>query len=277
MNWLLADDIIKKALNEDISYGDVTTESIIKNSKNASVDLIAKEDGIICGLEVFKRVFFILGNAAVEFFVKDGDAVYKGEKIAKISGDVRTLLTGERVALNFLQRMSGISSLTRNFVEKLKCTKIKLLDTRKTTPNLRMFEKYAVTVGGGCNHRFGLNDGVLIKDNHIAAAGGIKNAVNMVKLYAPSVRKIEVEVETLEQLAEALDANSDIIMLDNMSIPMMESAIKLINKKAKIEVSGNVTLDTIENLLKLDINYISTGALTHSFKVLDLSMKNLTY
>jgi nicotinate-nucleotide pyrophosphorylase (carboxylating) len=277
MNWLLADEIIKNALNEDISYGDITTESIVKNYKKAKVDLISKENGIICGLEVFKRVFLLLGNAEVEFFAKDGDTVSNGEKIGKISGDVRTLLTAERVALNFLQRMSGISTLTREFVNKLQGTKIKLLDTRKTTPNLRMFEKYAVTIGGGCNHRFGLNDGVLIKDNHIAAAGGIKNAVNMTRLSAPFVRKIEVEVENLEQLIEALDAKTDIIMLDNMDIPLMESAIKIINGKSEIEVSGNVDLESIRNLSKLNIDYISTGALTHSFKVLDLSMKNLTY
>ncbi len=277
MNWLLADKIIKDALNEDISYGDITTESIVKNFKKAKVDLISKENGIICGLDVFKRVFFLLGNAEVEFFVKDGDTVSNGKKIGEISGDVRTLLTGERVALNFLQRMSGISTLTRQFSNKLQGTKIKLLDTRKTTPNLRMFEKYAVTIGGGYNHRFGLNDGVLIKDNHIAAAGGIKNAVDMVRLSAPFVRKIEVEVENLEQLVEALDAKADIIMLDNMNIPLMESAIKIINNKAEIEVSGNVNLESIENLSKLNIDYVSTGALTHSFKVLDLSMKNLTY
>lgn len=277
MNWLIADEIIKNALNEDISYGDITTESIIKNYKKAKVDLIAKEDGIICGLEVFKRVFTILQNAEVKFFVEDGNHVFKGKKIGELSGDVRILLTGERVALNFLQRMSGIATLTRNFAAELENTKIKLLDTRKTTPNLRIFEKYSVTIGGGCNHRFGLNDGVLIKDNHIAAAGNIKNAVNMVKSNAPFVRKIEVEVESLEQLTEALDAKADIIMLDNMDIPTMESAIKIINGKAEIEVSGNVDLKSIKNLSKLKINYISTGAITHSFKVLDLSMKNLTY
>lgn len=277
MNWLIADEIIRNALNEDISYGDITTDSIIKNYKKAKVDLIAKEDGIICGLEIFKRVFNILENTEVKFFVKDGDSVFKGSKIGEIFGDVRILLTGERVALNFLQRMSGIATLTRNFVKELENTKIKLLDTRKTTPNLRIFEKYSVTIGGGCNHRFGLNDGVLIKDNHIAAAGNIKNAVNMVKSNAPFVRKIEVEVESLKQLTEALDAKADIIMLDNMDIATMESAIKIINGKAEIEVSGNVDLKNIKNLSKLKINYISTGALTHSFKVLDLSMKNLTY
>ncbi len=277
MNWLLADKIIKNALNEDIYYGDITTESIIKEYKKAKVDLIAKEDGIISGLDVFKKVFLILGNAEVNFFTKDGEKILKGEKIAEISGDVRTLLTGERVSLNFLQRMSGISTLTRNFVKELEGSKIKLLDTRKTTPNLRMFEKYAVRIGGGYNHRFGLNDGILIKDNHIAAAGSIKTAVNMVRINAPFVRKIEVEVENLQQVEEALDANADIIMLDNMNISLMKSALKIINGKAETEVSGNITLDTIKDIIKINIDYISTGSLTHSFKALDLSMKNLTY
>jgi len=277
MNWLLADDTIKKALNEDISYGDITTNSIVLNSENSIVDLIIKEDGIIAGLEVFRRVFTILENADVKLFVKDGDTVTKGQKIGEVYGNTRTLLTGERVALNFLQRMSGIATLTRKFIEKLDGTNVKLLDTRKTTPNMRVFEKYAVKLGGGHNHRFGLNDGVLIKDNHIDAAGGIKNAIEMVRKNAPFVRKIEVEVETLTQLEEALEVNADIIMLDNMDIETLKTAIKIINGKAETEASGNVTLDTIVNIANTGVDYISTGALTHSFKVLDISMKNLRH
>lgn len=277
MNWLLADDIIKKALNEDLYYGDITTESIMINNKNASVDLIAKEDGIVAGLEVFRRVFIILGDAETEFFIRDGDSVHKGEKIAKVYGSAKTLLSGERVALNFLQRMSGIATLTKMFTEKLKETNVKLLDTRKTTPNMRMFEKYAVKIGGGTNHRFGLNDGVLIKDNHIDAAGGIEQAIKMIRNNAPFVRKIEIEVENLEQLKEALKFNVDIIMLDNMDIQTLKAAVKIIDGKAEIEASGNVNLDTIEAIAKTGVDYISTGALTHSFKVLDLSMKNLRY
>lgn len=277
MNWLLADDIIKKALNEDIGYEDITTNSITVQDKKAIVDLIAKEDGIIAGLQVFRRVFTILGDADADLFVKDGDMVYKGQKFGEIRGNTRTILTGERVALNFLQRMSGIASLTREFIKKLEGTDAKLLDTRKTTPNMRMFEKYAVKVGGGCNHRFGLNDGVLIKDNHIDAAGGIKNAIQLVRENAPLVRKIEVEVETLTQLEEALEANADIIMLDNMDIKTLTTAVKIVNGKSKTEASGNVTLDTIVNIAKTGVDYISTGALTHSFKVLDISMKNLRF
>lgn len=277
MNWLLADDIIKTALNEDLSYGDITTNSIVEQGKKATVNLISKEDGVIAGLEIFKRVFLILGNAEVKLYVQDGSLVHKGEKIGEIYGDTRTILSGERVALNFLQRMSGIATLTRKFVEKLEGTNVKLLDTRKTTPNMRIFEKYAVRIGGGTNHRFGLNDGVLIKDNHIDAAGGIKKAIEAVRNNAPFVRKIEVEVESLEQLEEALEAKADVIMLDNMDIETLKTSVKMINGKAEIEASGNVTLDTIQTIAKTGVNYISTGALTHSFKALDLSMKNLKY
>lgn len=277
MNWLLADDIIKQALNEDLYYGDITTNSIVVEDKNAIVDLIAKEDGIIAGLEVFKRVFFILGDADVILYVKDGDQVHKSEKIGEIRGNTRTILSGERVALNFLQRMSGIATLTSKFVKKLEGTNVKLLDTRKTTPNMRMFEKYAVKVGGGFNHRFGLNDGILIKDNHIDAAGGIKNAILSVKKNAPFLRKVEVEVENLKQLKEALECTADIIMLDNMDIETLKSAVTLVKGKAETEASGNVTLDTIQAIAETGVDYISTGALTHSFKVLDLSMKNLQY
>lgn len=277
MNWLLADDIIKRALSEDLSYGDITTNAIVDESEKATVDLISKEDGIIAGLGIFRRVFLILGNAEVNFYVQDGDPVHKGEKIGEISGDTRTILSGERVALNFLQRMSGIATLTRKFIKKLEGTNVKLLDTRKTTPNMRMFEKYAVKIGGGTNHRFGLNDGILIKDNHIDAAGGIKNAIDAVRKTAPFVRKIEIEVESLKQLEEALEAKADIIMLDNMDIETLKTSVKIINRKAETEASGNVTLDTIQDIAKTGVDYISTGALTHSFKALDLSMKNLRY
>ncbi|KZL92101.1 carboxylating nicotinate-nucleotide diphosphorylase [Clostridium magnum] len=277
MNWLLADDIIKRALNEDLSYGDITTNAIVEEGKNAAVDLICKEDGVIAGLEIFKRVFVILGNAEVKLYVQDGTLVHKGEKIGEIYGDTRTLLSGERVALNFLQRMSGIATLTGKFVEKLAGTNVKLLDTRKTTPNMRLFEKYAVKIGGGVNHRFGLNDGILIKDNHIDAAGGIKNAIEAVRKNAPFVRKIEVEVENLDQLQEALEAKADIIMLDNMDIETLKASVRIIDGKAETEASGNVTLDTIQAIAKTGVDYISTGALNHSFKALDLSMKNLSY
>lgn len=277
MNWLLADGIIKKALEEDIQFGDITTDSIVKSGQKAAVDLIAKEDGIIAGIEVFKRVFHILGDAEVKLYIQDGEEVKKGDKLGEILGDTRTLLSGERVALNFLQRMSGIATLTKKFVKKLEETNVKLLDTRKTTPNMRIFEKYAVKVGGGTNHRFGLNDGVLIKDNHIDAAGGIKNAIDLVRKNAPFVRKIEVEVETLTELKEALACSADIIMLDNMDIETLKASVEIINGRAETEASGNVTLDTIDSIAKTGVNFISTGSLTHSFKVLDLSMKNLRY
>ncbi|MHB9942289.1 nicotinate-nucleotide diphosphorylase (carboxylating) [Clostridium sporogenes] len=277
MNWLLVDEILKSAIKEDLSFEDITTESIVKENRKAKVDLIAKEDGIIAGLEVFIRVFLLIEDIDAKFYIKDGDKVHKDEKIGEVFGNVKTLLTAERVALNFLQRMSGIATLTRQFVDELKSTKTKLLDTRKTTPNLRIFEKYAVRVGGGFNHRFGLNDGILIKDNHINAAGGIKNAIALAKNSAPFVRKIEVEVENLEQLEEALDCKADIIMLDNMSLDMMKEAIYIIDGRAITEASGNVTLDKIKNIANCGVDYISTGSLTHSFKVLDLSMKNLTY
>ncbi|EPY2305815.1 carboxylating nicotinate-nucleotide diphosphorylase [Clostridium sporogenes] len=277
MNWLPVDEILKSAIKEDLSFEDITTESIVKENRKAKVDLIAKEDGIIAGLEVFIRVFLLIEDVDAKFYIKDGDKVHKDEKIGEVFGNVKTLLTAERVALNFLQRMSGIATLTRQFVDELKSTKTKLLDTRKTTPNLRIFEKYAVRVGGGFNHRFGLNDGILIKDNHINAAGGIKNAIALAKNSAPFVRKIEVEVENLEQLEEALDCKADIIMLDNMSLDMMKEAIYIIDGRAITEASGNVTLDKIKNIANCGVDYISTGSLTHSFKVLDLSMKNLTY
>lgn len=277
MNWLLMEENVRKALNEDLQYGDVTTEALVLNNKVAKVDVIAKEDGVIAGTEVFKMVFKILGGVEVKFSVKDGDEIKKGECFGEVSGDAKNILMGERVALNYMQRMCGIATLTREFTKKLEGTNVRLLDTRKTTPNMRLFEKYAVKVGGGTNHRFGLNDGVMIKDNHIEAAGGIKNAIFLARKNSPFVRKIEVEVENIEQLYEALEAKADIIMLDNMDIETLKKAVILIDGNAEVEASGNVTLDTISEIAKTGIDFISTGAVTHSFKVLDISMKNFRY
>ena len=277
MNWLLVEENVKRALNEDLQYGDITTESVVLDHKIAKVDIIAKEKGVIAGTEVFKMVFKILGDVEVDFSVNDGEEVEKGQYFGQVSGDAKKILMGERVALNYMQRMCGIATLTREFVERLEGTKVKLLDTRKTTPNMRIFEKYAVKVGGGTNHRFGLNDGVMIKDNHIEAAGGIKNAVSLARKNSPFVRKIEVEVESIEQLKEALETKADIIMLDNMDIKTLKEAVKLIDNRAEVEASGNVTLDNIREIAKTGVDFISTGSVTHSFKVLDISMKNFRY
>ncbi|EOT2959751.1 carboxylating nicotinate-nucleotide diphosphorylase [Clostridium perfringens] len=277
MNWLLVEENVKRALNEDLQYGDITTESVVLDHKIAKVDIIAKEKGVIAGTEVFKMVFKILGDVEVDFSVSDGDQVEKGQHFGQVSGDAKKILMGERVALNYMQRMCGIATLTREFVGRLEGTKVKLLDTRKTTPNMRIFEKYAVKVGGGTNHRFGLNDGVMIKDNHIEAAGGIKNAVSLARKNSPFVRKIEVEVESIDQLKEALEAKADIIMLDNMDIKTLKEAVKLIDNRAEVEASGNVTLDNIREIAETGVDFISTGAVTHSFKVLDISMKNFRY
>ncbi|MCX0384591.1 carboxylating nicotinate-nucleotide diphosphorylase [Clostridium perfringens] len=277
MNWLLVEENVKRALNEDLQYGDITTESVVLDHKIAKVDIIAKEKGVIAGTEVFKMVFKILGDVEVDFSVNDGEEVEKGQQFGQVSGDAKKILMGERVALNYMQRMCGIATLTREFVERLEGTKVKLLDTRKTTPNMRIFEKYAVKVGGGTNHRFGLNDGVMIKDNHIEAAGGIKNAVSLARKNSPFVRKIEVEVESIEQLKEALEAKADIIMLDNMDIKTLKEAVKLIDNRAEVEASGNVTLDNIREIAETGVDFISTGSVTHSFKVLDISMKNFRY
>lgn len=277
MNWLLVEENVKRALNEDLQYGDITTESVVLDHKIAKVDIIAKEKGIIAGTEVFKMVFKILGDVEVNFSVNDGEEVEEGQHFGEVFGDAKKILMGERVALNYMQRMCGIATLTREFVERLEGTKVKLLDTRKTTPNMRIFEKYAVKVGGGTNHRFGLNDGVMIKDNHIEAAGGIKNAVSLARKNSPFVRKIEVEVESIEQLKEALEAKADIIMLDNMDIKTLKESVKLIDNKVEVEASGNVTLDNIREIAKTGVDFISTGAVTHSFKVLDISMKNFRY
>ena len=273
---LNADDIILNALKEDITSEDISTNSVMRHYQLGEVDLICKEDGVIAGLDVFKRVFELLDNKTeVTFFAQDGDAVKNGQKIGVVHGDIRVLLSGERTALNYLQRMSGIATYTRKIAELLEGTSTKLLDTRKTTPGMRVFEKYAVKVGGGYNHRFNLSDGILLKDNHIGAAGGVKQAVAMAKEYAPFVRKIEIEVENLEMLREALEAGADIIMLDNMSIEDMKKAVELCKGKAETECSGNVTKENVAKLTDIGVNYISSGALTHSSPILDLSLKNL--
>ncbi|RGD75278.1 carboxylating nicotinate-nucleotide diphosphorylase [Anaerofustis stercorihominis] len=270
------DKLILQALEEDITSEDITTNAVMRESKTGEVDLICKEDGIIAGLEVFKRTFELLDeNTKVEFYVKDGDSVKNKDLMGKVTGDIRVLLSGERTALNYLQRMSGIATYTNTVASLLKNTKTKLLDTRKTTPNMRIFEKYAVKVGGGYNHRYNLSDGILLKDNHIGAAGGVKEAIEMAKEYAPFVRKIEVEVENLEMLKEALSAGADIIMLDNMSREDMVEAVKLCKGKAVTECSGNVTKENIKQLIDIGVDYISSGALTHSAKILDISLKNL--
>lgn len=271
-----ADELILMALREDISSEDVTTSAIMPEAKQGSVQLICKEKGIIAGLQVFERTFYLLDkDTRVTFFAKDGDRVEPGQKLAEIVGDIRVLLSGERTALNYLQRMSGIATYTHAVASLLEGTKTKLLDTRKTTPNNRIFEKYAVRVGGGQNHRYNLSDGVLLKDNHIGAAGSVTKAVEMAKAYAPFVRKIEVETENLDMVKEALAAGADIIMLDNMSHDMIRQAVELIGHKAKTEVSGNVTRENIQALTDLGVDYISSGALTHSAPILDLSLKNL--
>lgn len=273
---LQADHLIMEALREDISGEDVTTNAVMKQAVTGEVELIAKQEGVIAGLAVFRRVFDLLDPQTVtEFYVNDGDRVEKGLLIGKVRGDIRVLLSGERVALNYLQRMSGIATYTRKTADLLKGSGVKLLDTRKTTPNMRIFEKYAVRVGGGFNHRYNLSDGVLLKDNHINAAGGVKEAVRLAREYAPFVRRIEVETEDLDMVKEALEAGADIIMLDNMSIEEMREAVKLIDGRAETECSGNVTADNIKELISTGVNYISSGALTHSAPILDISMKNL--
>lgn len=273
---LNADELILSALREDITSEDITTNSVMREYQLGEVELICKQDGVIAGLDVFKRTFELLDSKTeVTFTKKDGDTVKNGDKIGVVRGDIRVLLSGERTALNYLQRMSGIATYTRSIADLLKGSKTKLLDTRKTTPNMRVFEKYAVKVGGGYNHRYNLSDGILLKDNHIGAAGGVKEAVQMAKEYAPFVRKIEIEVENLDMLKEALDAGADIIMLDNMSVEDMKKAVKLVSGKAETECSGNVTKENVERLVDIGVDYISSGALTHSSPILDLSLKNL--
>lgn len=273
---LVADKLITQALEEDITSEDITTNAVMRERREGEVELICKEDGIIAGLWVFERVFTLLDpSTRVTLFVKDGDEVKKGQKMGVVTGDIRVLLSGERTALNYLQRMSGIATYTRSVAKLLEGTKTKLLDTRKTTPNMRIFEKYAVRTGGGYNHRYNLSDGVLLKDNHIGAAGSVKKAVEMAREYAPFVRKIEVETETLEMVKEAVEAGADIIMLDNMSLEMMKEAVDYIDGRASTECSGNVTKENAAQLAAAGVDYISSGALTHSAPILDISLKNL--
>lgn len=270
------DNLILMALREDISSEDITTNSVMREAKLGTVKLICKQDGVIAGLDVFQRTFELLDEKTqVKRYFKDGDEVKKGDHLADVTGDIRVLLSGERVSLNYLQRMSGIATYTRNVVKLLGDSKVRLLDTRKTTPNMRIFEKYAVKMGGGYNHRYNLSDGILLKDNHIDAAGGVKEAIKMAKDYAPFVRKIEVEVENLDMLREALEAGADIIMLDNMTPEMMKEAVKIIDGRAKTECSGNITKENIEKVIDTGVDYISSGALTHSAPILDISLKNL--
>lgn len=275
-NLLHVDELIKQALREDISNEDITTNSVMPEYQKGTVDLLCKQDGIISGLGVFQRTFELLDpDTQVELYFKDGDEVKKGQLLAKVVGDIRVLLSGERTALNYLQRMSGIATYTHSVAKLLEGTKTKLLDTRKTTPNMRIFEKYAVRTGGGYNHRYNLSDGVLLKDNHIGAAGSVKKAVEMAKAYAPFVRKIEVEVENMEMVKEAVEAGADIIMLDNMTVEEMKEAVAYIDGRAETECSGNVTKENIAKLTSIGVDYISSGALTHSAPILDVSLKNL--
>lgn len=273
---LAADKYIRLALEEDINSEDVTTNSVMPEYKKGEVQLICKEDGIIAGLRIFERVFTLLDpETEVVFDVKDGDAVKKGLHLATVRGDIRVLLSGERTALNYLQRMSGIATYTNTVVRLLEGTKTKLLDTRKTTPCMRIFEKYAVRIGGGNNHRYNLSDGILLKDNHIDAAGGVGPAVEAARAYAPFVRKIEVETENLEMVMEAVEAGADIIMLDNMSPEQMAEAVRLIDGRAETECSGNITKENIRAITDTGVDYVSSGALTHSAPILDISLKHL--
>ncbi|MDK2563942.1 carboxylating nicotinate-nucleotide diphosphorylase [Romboutsia sedimentorum] len=275
MNYLTVDKIIKEALIEDVPNEDISTNAIISEDSLSSIELLCKEEGIIAGLKVFKRVYEILGNVEVILYKKDGDKIYPKDKLAFLKGSTRNILLGERVSLNLIQRMSGIATLTNLFVSELENSNTKLLDTRKTTPTLRILEKYAVKVGGGDNHRFNLSDGIMLKDNHISACGTIEKAVDIARENISFVRKIEVETENLDMVKEAIKANVDIIMLDNMDLEMAKEAVKIINKKAITEFSGNVSLQNIKKIAQIGVDYVSVGAITHSFKVLDLSMKNL--
>lgn len=271
-----ADQLIRMALQEDITSEDVSTNAVMPTATKGTVDLIAKEDGVVAGLEIYARVFTILDEKTeIDLHCKDGAEVKKGELMATVTGDIRVLLSGERVALNYLQRMSGIATYTRQVVKLLEGSNVTLLDTRKTTPNCRVFEKYAVRVGGGHNHRYNLSDGVLLKDNHIGAAGSVAKAVKMAKAYAPFVRKIEIEVETLDQVKEAVEAGADIIMLDNMTPEVMKQAVELIDGRAQTECSGNITKENIQKIREIGVDFVSSGALTHSAPILDISMKNL--
>ncbi|MDD6795670.1 MAG: carboxylating nicotinate-nucleotide diphosphorylase [Clostridiaceae bacterium] len=275
MNYLIVDDLIQRALQEDMPFGDITTNATIKEDSKSKASIIVKEDGIVAGIPVFERVYKILGDVEVSFDVKDGDRVSKGTVIGSVIGNTRNILFGERIALNLMQRMSGIATTTSKYVEKLQGCKAKVVDTRKTTPLYRHLDKYSVLCGGGANHRLSLSDSVLIKDNHISAAGGIKEAVKLAKENSSFTTKIEVETETKEQVLEAIEAKADIIMLDNMSPKVAKEMIELIGDRAITECSGNINIDTIREYGQTGVDYISCGALTHSFKVLDISLKNL--
>lgn len=278
LNNFQIDDVIKSALREDITSWDLSTNAIYEDNKLAKISLISKDNGVVSGLDVFKRTFKILDDEI--FFVdykKEGDEVSHGDLVLEIIGKASSMLSGERVALNFLQRMSGIASLTKNMIDALDDPNIAIVDTRKTTPNLRIFEKYSVRVGGGNNHRYNLSDGIMLKDNHIDAAGSIKRAVELVRKAESFIKKIEVEVENLDMLREALDSNVDIIMLDNMDIDTIKEAINIVDGQALIECSGNIEIDNISRFRNLKIDFISSGSLTHSAKSLDFSLKNLRY
>lgn len=275
LNYLIIDELIKKAIQEDMPFGDITTNALIPEDSLSTASIIAKEDGIICGIPVFKRVFKIIGNVKCDFNIKDGDKVTTGQVFGNLTGNTRSILMGERIALNLMQRMSGVATTTYNYSSKLTGLKSKLVDTRKTTPLYRHLDKYSVLCGGGANHRLSLSDSILIKDNHIAAAGGIKEAVALAKKNSSFTTKIEVETETKEQVLEAIEAKADIIMLDNMTPEESKEMVELINGRAITECSGNITLDTIRVYGESGADYISCGALTHSFKVLDISLKNL--
>ena len=270
------DDYILNTLKEDITSEDVSTNAVMPEDRQGKADLICKQDGIVCGLDIFKRTFELLDSSShFEASCKDGDFVKKGQLMGVIYGDIKAILSGERTALNYLQRMSGIATITREYVNELEGFSTTLLDTRKTTPNMRPFEKYAVTVGGATNHRYNLSDGVLLKDNHIGAAGSVTKAIKMAKAYAPFVRKIEIETETLEQVKEALEAGADIIMLDNMDNETMKKAVELIGGRAETECSGNVTKERLKEIAEIGVDFVSCGALTHSAPIMDVSLKNL--
>ena len=270
------DEYILNTLKEDITSEDVSTNAVMPDNKQGKADLICKQDGIICGLDVFERTFQLLDDTSrFEAHFKDGDEVKKGDVIGVIYGDIKALLSGERTALNYLQRMSGIATMTREYMKELEGYRTVLLDTRKTTPNMRPFEKHAVKVGGATNHRYNLSDGVLLKDNHIGAAGSVTAAIQMAKAYAPFVRKIEIETETLAQVQEALDAGADIIMLDNMDNETMKKAVEMIDGRAQTECSGNVTKERLKEIAAIGVDFVSCGALTHSAPIMDVSLKNL--
>ena len=271
------DKYIWNTLQEDITSEDVSTNAVMPENKQGKAELICKQDGILCGIDIFKRTFELLDHTTrFESNCKDGDEIKKGQLIGTLYGDVKAILSGERTGLNYLQRMSGIATITREYVKELEGYSTILLDTRKTTPNLRPFEKYAVTVGGGTNHRYNLSDGVLLKDNHIGAAGSVTKAIEMARAYAPFVRKIEIETETLEQVQEAVDAKADIIMLDNMDNETMKKAIAIIDGRAQTECSGNVTKERLREIAETGVDFVSCGALTHSAPIIDFSLKNLT-